>query len=70
MCIRDSIYAMAGHPMTPAVRDAMKRYMGEHPRGKHGQVVYDMKADFGIDPAAVREQLGFYYRAFPVKVGA
>lgn len=66
----ERIYAMAGHPMTPAVRDAMKRYMGEHSRGKHGQVVYDMKADFGIDPAAVREQLGFYYRAFPVKVGA
>ena len=66
----ERIYAMAGHPMTPEVRDAMKRYMGEHPRGKHGQIVYDMKADFGIDPAAVREQLGFYYRAFPVKVGA
>ena len=44
--------------------------MEEHPRGKHGRIVYDMKADFGIDPAALREQLGFYYRAFPVKIGA
>jgi len=66
----ERIYAMADHPMTPQARGAMKRYMEEHPRGMRGQVVYDMKADFGIDPAAVREQLGFYYRAFPVKVGA
>ena len=66
----ERIYAMAGHPMTPEVRGAMSRYMDENPRGKHGRIVYDMKADFGIDPDAVREQLDFYYRAFPVKIGA
>ncbi len=66
----ERIYAMADHAMTPAVRGAMSRYMEEHPRGKHGRIVYDMKADFGIDPAALREQLGFYYEAFPVKIGA
>ncbi len=63
----ERIYALAGHPMTAAVRQKMQRYVVDHPRGKHGQILYDLQADFGIDPTALREQLGFYYDRFPVR---
>ena len=63
----ERIYALAGHPMTAAVRQKMQRYVQEHPRGKHGQILYDLQADFGIDPAALRKQLDFYYDRFPVR---
>lgn len=63
----ERIYSLAGHPMTPGVRDQMARYVEDHPRGKHGQILYDLEADFGIAPDALRQQLQFYYERFPVK---
>ena len=62
------IYALAGHPMTDTVRNAMERYVEEHPRGKHGQILYNLEQDFGMDPAILRRQLEFYYKKFSVKV--
>jgi Sulfotransferase family len=63
----ERIYNLADHPMTDTVRNKMKRYVEEHPRGKHGQILYDLEQDFGIERAALRRQLGFYYDKFPVK---
>jgi len=42
--------------------------MAENPRGKHGQVVYDLRADFGLEPADVRKRFDFYFERFPVRV--
>jgi hypothetical protein len=42
--------------------------MVNHPRGKHGQVAYDLRADFGVEPAAVREHFRPYLEAFPVAI--
>jgi hypothetical protein len=61
------IYERAGLPMTAAARAELARYGTENPRGKHGQVVYDLRGDFGIEPAAVRERLGFYFERFAVR---
>lgn len=37
----------------------------ERPRGKHGRMVYDLRADFGAEPAAIRDAFDFYLRAYP-----
>lgn len=57
------IYEVAGQPMTPEARDAMERFMADHPRGRHGGVIYDLK-ELGIDRGALRESLGFYSERF------
>jgi hypothetical protein len=61
------IYERAGLAMTPAARAELARYVADHRRGKHGQVVYDLRGDFGIEPAAVRERFGFYFERFAVR---
>ena len=35
------------------------------PRGKFGQVVYDLEGDFGISREKLRERFGYYFEAFP-----
>ena len=64
------IYAKAGLDLTEGAGAALARFAAENARGKHGQVVYDLQADFGLDPAAVRERFGFYFARFPVRVEA
>jgi hypothetical protein len=63
----ERIYARAGLAMTPEARTELDAHMAENPRGKHGQVVYDLRSDFGIDPAALRERFDFYFERFPVR---
>jgi hypothetical protein len=62
----ERIYATAGQPMSAAVRSKMASYVTDHPRGKHGRIVYDLKADFGIDPAELYERYAFYIDRFDV----
>lgn len=63
----ERIYALADLPMTPDARAALEAYLAENPRGKHGRIVYDLKADFGVDPDALRERFAFYFERFPVE---
>ncbi|MGH8982958.1 MAG: sulfotransferase family protein [Acidimicrobiia bacterium] len=66
----ERIYEVAGLPMTSSARAEIDEHMAAHPRGRFGQVVYDLRADFGVDPAEVRDRFGFYFDAFPrVRVG-
>ena len=64
----ERIYDLAGMSMTSAAERELRGYMAAHPRGKHGQVVYDLRSDFGVEPAAVREPFDFYLEQFPVRV--
>jgi hypothetical protein len=64
----ERIYNLAGHPMTESVRNKMKRYVENHPRGKHGRILYNLAQDFGIDQDDLRRRLAFYYDKFPVKM--
>ncbi len=41
--------------------------MGENPRGKHGRLSYDLRADFGLEPAAVRRRFEHYCDRFGVR---
>ncbi|HEV2369221.1 MAG TPA: sulfotransferase [Acidimicrobiales bacterium] len=59
----ERIYALAGQPMTPTGRAAMDAFMVEHPRGRHGGVLYDL-GDFGLDGRERRRALHFYVERF------
>lgn len=65
----ERIYGLAGQPMTSEARTAMESFMAEHPRGRHGRVVYDL-ADFGLDPIECRAALCFYRDRFGVETEA
>jgi hypothetical protein len=59
------VYALANQPFTPSSEAAMQRFMQEHPRGKHGRVLYDL-ADFELAGAERRRALQFYVERFGV----
>ncbi len=61
-----TIYGRGGLAMTDDARAALARFKHDNPRGKHGQVLYDLHADFGLEPAAVRARFGFYVERFGV----
>jgi Sulfotransferase family len=61
----ERIYRVAGQAMTPDVRASMDSFMAEHPRGRHGGVIYDL-ADFGLDREERRRALRFYVERFDV----
>lgn len=62
------IYEKAGLPMTPAARSELQAFVDTHPRGRDGRVIYDLRGDFGIEPATLRERFAFYFERFPVRV--
>ncbi len=41
--------------------------MRENPRGKHGQVIYDLAGDFGMKPDDVRARFDFYFDRFAIE---
>ncbi|MBA3303695.1 MAG: sulfotransferase [Acidimicrobiia bacterium] len=65
LAVVERIYDVAGQPMTAAGRAAMTTFMAEHPRGRHGRVIYDL-ADFGLDPGERRRALRAYIERFDV----
>lgn len=56
----------AGLPFTPAVRAQIDKFLKDHPRGKEGRVIYNLKRDFGVDPEELSKRFQFYFEAFPV----
>jgi hypothetical protein len=65
--ILEEVYAKAGLPLPPETRARLQHYLDAHPRGKAGQVLYDLQGDFGIAPAAVRDRFRFYFERFAVQ---
>ena len=59
------IYDLAGQPFTDDVKAAMDGFMADHPRGRHGGVIYDL-AEFGLDANERRAALAFYRERFAV----
>jgi hypothetical protein len=64
----EKVYQCAGLEMTTAARQSLQHYIDSHPRGKHGQVVYDLRADFGAEPAELRKPFAEYCQRFPVAI--
>jgi Sulfotransferase family len=61
------VYAKAGLPLTAAARAQLQQFLAAHPRGKAGQVVYDLRGDFALEPQALRERFAFYSERFAVR---
>ena len=64
----ERIYEVAKLPMTPEARAQIVAHNESHQRGKHGQVVYDVREDFGVEPTSVREGFGFYLDRFDIRL--
>ncbi len=63
----ERIYAVAGQAFDTTARDAMARFLADHPRGRYGGVRYDLAGDFGIDPAELRAGMSDYVTRFDVE---
>lgn len=61
----EAIYAKAGLAFDDVARTSLQQAIDANQRGRHGQLVYDLKGDFGIDPGELRERFGFYFDRFP-----
>jgi hypothetical protein len=66
----ERIYARNRRVLTPAARAQLDAFMAANPRGKHGQLMYDLRGDFGLDPDAVRSRFDYYFERFPVAMEA
>jgi hypothetical protein len=42
--------------------------MAGHFRGSQGQIVHDLRADFEVDPAEIRERYSVYLERVPVAI--
>ncbi|MFK7732252.1 MAG: sulfotransferase [Pseudomonadales bacterium] len=62
------IYERACHPMTPAIDSAMQQYMRDNPRGKYGQVEYNIELDFDLKSSELYEKYRFYTERFGVQL--
>jgi sulfotransferase family protein len=59
------ILGIAGLEVTEQARSQLTTYLAGNPRGKEGRVIYDIRGDFGLEPADLHERFAFYYEAFP-----
>jgi hypothetical protein len=59
------VIGTAGLEVTDDVRAGLDAYVSANPRGRDGRIVYDLRVDFGIDPAELYERYAFYFDAFP-----
>ena len=64
----ERIYERNNRAMTPTVRADLDGFMADNPRGKHGRIAYDLRGQFGVDPADVRARFAYYFERFPVAV--
>ncbi|AQT80006.1 sulfotransferase family protein [Mycolicibacterium litorale] len=58
-----AIYELAGQPFDAEVRTAMAEFIAEHPRGRYGEVRYDL-ADVGLNADEVADRLRPYRERF------
>jgi hypothetical protein len=58
-----AIYELADQPYGDDVRSAMAGFIAAHPRGRYGEVIYDL-ADVGLDAGEVAERLSAYRERF------
>ena len=59
------IYKLAGLELDATAEARISTYLQQNPRGKHGQIRYDLAGDFGVDPNQLYERFRFYYQRYP-----
>lgn len=65
LAMAQRILSEAGLGESDKSAKAMGEYLDGNPRGKDGRIVYDLRADFGIEPDSLYERYSFYFEAFP-----
>jgi hypothetical protein len=65
VAMAESILHTAGLGVTDEARSGLQDYVAANPRGREGRIVYDLRADFGLEPDDLYERYGFYFEAFP-----
>jgi len=68
--ILEQVYRTAGIELTDRARREIAAYQRAHPRGKEGQVVYDLRRDFATTPDEIRARFGAYVDRFDVRIEA
>jgi hypothetical protein len=63
----ERIYARAGIEMTDDARQSIGRYIADHPRRRHGKVLYDLEGHCGIERESLYAVFDDYMRTFPVE---
>jgi hypothetical protein len=59
------IYDLADQPLTDDAETAMTAFMAEHPRGRHGGILYDL-TQFGFDRDQLTSSFQFYMDRFGI----
>ncbi|MFL6160390.1 MAG: sulfotransferase family protein [Marmoricola sp.] len=59
----EAVYALAGEPVSDDARAAMRGYLAEHRRDRHGRIDY-RAADIGLDAEELRERYAAYTARF------
>ncbi len=65
MATVERIYGLADQPLSSEARASMASFAAEHPRGRHGGILYEL-APFGLDRDHLRSELAFYADRFQV----
>jgi len=68
MALLETLYARNGTELSGDARAALRAYLDDNPRGKHGRVRYDLQRDFGRSPDDIRSRFEFYFKRFDVRV--
>ena len=62
------IYDKAGLAMSAAAEEQLQSYVRDHRRGQHGRILYDLRTDFGVEPAELRRRFKAYCERFPIRI--
>ncbi|MET0370642.1 MAG: sulfotransferase [Sphingobium sp.] len=65
MPVLEGVLTKAGLAFDADAQADMASALVANPRGKHGQLAYDLRGDFGLDPAEIRRKFDFYFDRFP-----
>ncbi|MGO8936062.1 MAG: sulfotransferase family protein [Mycobacterium sp.] len=67
MSILETLYDYNGTTLPPETRAALRGYLDDNPRGKHGRLRYDLKSHFDRSPDEIRSRFDFYFERFDVR---
>jgi hypothetical protein len=67
LSLLEALYAKGGVEVTAEVGGAFQSYLDSNPRGKHGQLRYDLQRDFNRSPEEIRSRFTSYFDRFDVR---
>jgi Sulfotransferase family len=61
------VYEIADLEINEHAMKELNQFIINHPRGKHGRIIYNLERDFGVNPSRLQNQFNFYFDKFPIK---